>query len=275
MTSSNRRMSDAACGGKCRPTTREVDLLIAGAGPAGMAAALIAALEGLDVLLCEKSDQVGGTGATSAGTLWIPGNSQSKAAGFHDSGEQADIYLSALVGEATNRELRTAYLQSGPAAIDYLCARTDVQFVPCATHPDYRSNMPGAAIAGRAIMPEPFDGRLLGSDFWRVRPPVPEFMLFRRHDGRQGRYPPAHRPLPLDLQFHLFRKTVRTLSRRSSEISARHTDHDGQRTRWPAITTVCANAKYQSCSIRRLSMWSATGAASPARISMSAAKKFW
>ena len=40
----------------------EVDLLVAGAGPAGMAAALVASLEGLDVLLCEKSDQVGGTG---------------------------------------------------------------------------------------------------------------------------------------------------------------------------------------------------------------------
>ena len=56
----------------------EVDLLIAGAGPAGMTAALVASLEGLDVLLCEKSDQVGGTGSTSAGTLWIPGNSQSR-----------------------------------------------------------------------------------------------------------------------------------------------------------------------------------------------------
>ncbi|HET7382150.1 MAG TPA: FAD-dependent oxidoreductase [Pseudolabrys sp.] len=39
---------------------REVDLLIAGAGPAGMTAALVASLEGLEVLLCEKSDQVGG-----------------------------------------------------------------------------------------------------------------------------------------------------------------------------------------------------------------------
>jgi flavin-dependent dehydrogenase len=35
----------------------EVDLLIAGAGPAGMTAALVASLEGLDVLLCEKSDR--------------------------------------------------------------------------------------------------------------------------------------------------------------------------------------------------------------------------
>jgi NADPH-dependent 2,4-dienoyl-CoA reductase/sulfur reductase-like enzyme len=70
---------------------REVDLLVAGAGPAGMAVALVASLEGLDVLLCEKSDQVGGTGSTSAGTLWIPGNSQSRAAGINDSGQQADF----------------------------------------------------------------------------------------------------------------------------------------------------------------------------------------
>lgn len=157
---------------------REVDLLIAGAGPAGMTAALVASLEGLEVLLCEKSDQVGGTGSTSAGTLWIPGNHQSQSAGYTDSAEQADIYLNALVGEAANRDLRNAYLQTGPAAIDDLAARTDVRFLPCGPHPDYRSNMPGAAIAGRAIVPEPFDGRLLGADFRRVRPPVPEFMVF-------------------------------------------------------------------------------------------------
>jgi succinate dehydrogenase/fumarate reductase flavoprotein subunit len=156
---------------------REVDLLIAGAGPAGMTAALVASLEGLDVLLCEKSDQVGGTGATSAGTLWIPGNHQSQAAGFNDSAEQADAYLNGLVGEDTNRDLRDAFLQTGPEAIDYLCEHTEVQFIPCGTHPDYRSNMAGAAIAGRAIVPAPFDGRLLGDDFRRIRPPIPEFML--------------------------------------------------------------------------------------------------
>jgi len=170
-------MSQAAMSGNTH-SDEEVDLLIAGGGPAGMTAALVASLEGLDVLLCEKSDQVGGTGSTSAGTLWIPGNTQSKAAGFNDSGEQADLYLNALIGETTNRELRSAYLQTGPTAIDYLCARSDVQFLPCGQHPDYRSNMPGAVIAGRAIVPEPFDGRLLGKEFRRIRPPVTEFMLF-------------------------------------------------------------------------------------------------
>src|SRR5262245_43924134 len=108
---------------------REVDLLIAGAGPAGMTAALVASLEGLDVLLCEKSDQVGGTGATSAGTLWIPGNSESKAAGFSDSAADAERYLDALIASPSLRDARAAFLQTGPKAIDYLSGRTDVQFV--------------------------------------------------------------------------------------------------------------------------------------------------
>src|ERR1051325_4831235 len=130
----------------------EVDLLVSGAGPAGMTAALVASLEGLDVLLCEKSDQVGGTGATSAGTLWIPGNSQNRTAGYDDNIEQADRYLTGLVGETTHRNLRDAFLKSGPRVIDYLAERTDVQFLPCGPHPDYRSNIAGAAFAGRAIV---------------------------------------------------------------------------------------------------------------------------
>ena len=156
----------------------EVDLLIAGAGAAGMTAALVAAAEGLSVLLCEKSQQVGGTAATSAGTLWIPGNSQSRAAGLRDDAEQARHYLDALVGAGDERGLRAAFLSTGPRAIDYLEAHSDVAFLPCGPHPDYRSNMRGAAYAGRAIIPKPFDGRLLGRHFARVRAPIPEFMLF-------------------------------------------------------------------------------------------------
>ena len=160
------------------PGDRDVDLVVVGAGPAGMTAALVASLDGLDVLLCEKSDHVGGTGATSAGTLWIPGNTQNKAAGYNDTAEQADKYLTGLIGEGTLRDLRDAFLATGPEAIDYLTERTDVQFLPCGPHPDYRSNIAGAAVAGRAIVPVPFDGRLLGEDFRRVRAPIREFMLF-------------------------------------------------------------------------------------------------
>jgi len=156
---------------------REVDLLVAGAGPGGMTAALVAAMEGLDVLICEKSEQIGGTGATSAGTLWIPANSPSREAGFDDSADDAGRYLDALTGDGGDAR-RDAFLADGPKVIDDLIARTDLRFVACGQHPDYRNNLPGAAVSGRAIIPEPFDGRLLGRDFRRVRPPIDEFLLF-------------------------------------------------------------------------------------------------
>lgn len=155
----------------------ETDLLVAGAGPGGMTAALVAAIEGLDVVVCEKAAQLGGTGATSAGTLWIPGNTQSREAGFEDSPEQAAKYLDSLIGDDRTSEHRRVYLRDGPGVIDYLAEKTDVRFLPCGMHPDYRNNITGAGMAGRAIIPENFDGRLLGKDFSRVRPPIPEFML--------------------------------------------------------------------------------------------------
>jgi hypothetical protein len=48
--------------------------------------------------------------------------------------------------------------------------------VAATAHPDYLGNHPGAAFGGRALAPLPFDGRRLGKDFARVRPPRPEFM---------------------------------------------------------------------------------------------------
>jgi len=156
---------------------REVDLLVAGAGPGGMTAALVAALEGLDVLICEKSEQVGGTGATSAGTLWIPENGPSREAGYNDNARDAGAYLEALIGDGGADRRRDVFLADGSRVIDDLIARTDLRFVACGPHPDYRNNLPGAAISGRAIIPEAFDGRKLGRDFRRVRAPIDEFML--------------------------------------------------------------------------------------------------
>ena len=55
-------------------TAHEVDVLVLGSGAAGMAAALTAAHSGLKVLVCEKTELVGGTSATSGGSLWVPGS---------------------------------------------------------------------------------------------------------------------------------------------------------------------------------------------------------
>ena len=155
---------------------RNVDVLVFGAGMGGMCAALFAAHEGLDVLLCEKTDQVGGTTSTSAGTVWIPGSSQSKRDGVPDSADEARKFLAAEIGPRAE-VVREAFLTAGPAALDYLEARTEVKFRAPPRHPDYHSNRPGRALAGRALAPLPFDGRLLGRDFARVRPPIAPFMV--------------------------------------------------------------------------------------------------
>jgi len=51
-----------------------------------------------------------------------------------------------------------------------------VKFSLYAKHPDYLSNRPGTTLAGRALAPLPFDGRLLGADFAKLRAPIGEFM---------------------------------------------------------------------------------------------------
>ena len=154
----------------------ETDLLVIGAGAAGMTAAVVAAREGLQVVLCEKSGMVGGTTSTSAGAVWIPGSSQSKSVGISDSIDAARIYLDAILGAHAQDERLDAYLRLGPTVLDYLEMNTSVRFVPQSVHPDYKA-FPGAALRGRALNAAPFDGRKLGFDFNRLRPPRREFMV--------------------------------------------------------------------------------------------------
>lgn len=153
----------------------EVDLLIFGAGAGGMTTALVGALSGLKVLLCEKTGQVGGNTSTSGGTTWVPGNSQGGRVGAQDNIEDAATFLRAIVGDRGGDEVRAAFLEAGQQAIDELEKNTEVKFAAAAAHPDYLDG-PGFAFGGRALGPLPFDGRLLGAEFDRVRPPRQEFM---------------------------------------------------------------------------------------------------
>src|SRR5258708_4397318 len=130
--------------------TVEVDALVVGAGAAGMTTALVASLESLDVLLCEKSDRVGGTTATSAGTIWVPGTRQSREAGFTDNVADAKRYLEAVIGAAPDKR-RDAYLETRPPVVDYLHRRNEVEFAPYTPHPHYLAHRPGATPTGPHI----------------------------------------------------------------------------------------------------------------------------
>ena len=159
-----------------RPWDVETDLLVVGAGAAGMTAALVGALEGLEVVLCEKTDMVGGTTAVSAGSAWVPGNSQGWNAASPDTVEAARAYLAAMLGPDVSDARLDFYLRMGPVVLDDLQARSSVRFTAPPVHPDYKA-LPGAAIGGRALTAVPFDGRKLGADFDRLRPPRREFMV--------------------------------------------------------------------------------------------------
>lgn len=153
------------------------DLVVLGAGAAGLTAALVAARAGLDVLVVEKSAYVGGTTAISGGMIWVPDNHLMKAIGITDSREAARTYLEATVpgGFADGRLER--YLNAAPEAIRYLCDQTEVKLQPVARYPDYYPDIPGSTIGGRVLEPVPFDGARLGNAFRWLRPPLPEFTI--------------------------------------------------------------------------------------------------
>ncbi len=167
------------------------DVIVLGAGAGGMAAAIVAANEGLKTLLIEKTEYVGGTTAISGGMVWVPNNGKMAAAGLPDTTEAARAYLDATAGEENGDNgsdaLRRVFLAEAPGAIDYFDRHTQVNLVPLPFYPDYYPDLPGATQGGRVMEPLAFDARELGDSFKLLRPPLPEFtllggMMVARHD---------------------------------------------------------------------------------------------
>lgn len=159
------------------PEPQSYDVVVIGAGGAGLSAALVAAIEGATVLLVEHTGYVGGTTALSAGTTWVPGTHHSAKVNPTDTLADAARYLDNAVGERSPAALRRAFLETGPEAVRYIEAQSEVKYRPYAKHPDYISDLGGSTLTGRALEPVPFDGRLLGELFGLIRPPIPEFTV--------------------------------------------------------------------------------------------------
>lgn len=137
------------------------DAIVIGSGAGGLVAALTAAKAGKSVLVLEKSSQIGGTSAVSAGTIWIPGNDGMVDAALHDDMDSARQYLSETVGQSGVIE---AFLASANAMIAFLRANSSIQLVTSLTYPDYKLGLPGSR-SGRAMQPGLYDTKLLGE--WR------------------------------------------------------------------------------------------------------------
>jgi glycine/D-amino acid oxidase-like deaminating enzyme len=157
---------------------REYDAIVLGAGAAGLTAAAVAGASGLDVLLIEKSSQVGGTAAISGGMVWVPANWKMAAAGLVDTPAAARRYLDVTVPDLQDGDLALRFLDQADGAIAAIEDVTALRLRPVKNYPDYYPDLPGATLGGRVLEPEPYDARRLGKAFRLLRSPLPEFMLF-------------------------------------------------------------------------------------------------
>ncbi|MBD2839729.1 FAD-dependent oxidoreductase [Pseudomonas sp. JM0905a] len=150
---------------------RHCDVLVIGSGASGLAAAVTAAHQGLDVLVAEKTDQLGGTSAWSGGWLWIPLNPLARAEGIEDSEQAVEAYLRAELGVDALDERQRAFLRHGPEMVEFFQRHTQVQFQSGSRMPDMHDS-PGAARGGRSLCALPLDGRRLGPWLQALRPPL-------------------------------------------------------------------------------------------------------
>ncbi|GCD89283.1 3-oxosteroid 1-dehydrogenase [Nocardioides sp. LS1] len=152
------------------PLPAEVDVVVVGAGGAGMTAALAAASHGLETVLLEKSAWFGGSTARSGGGVWIPGNYALREAGQADEPAESKRYLDAIVGDVVPKTRRDTYVDRGPEVMDFIRERTPVRFAWVPDYADYHPEAPGGRLKGRSVEPVPIDARFLGEELERLHP---------------------------------------------------------------------------------------------------------
>jgi succinate dehydrogenase/fumarate reductase flavoprotein subunit len=153
------------------------DLVVIGAGGAGLSAAACGGVFGARVLVLESQPLVGGTTAWSAGTTWVPLTHRAAEVNPDDNLAAATTFLDLAVGGHAPRELRQAFLAHGAEAVALVERHTQLQYRVRPFHPDYLSELDGSTRCGRALEPLPYDGRLLGGLLPLLRPPLPEFTV--------------------------------------------------------------------------------------------------
>jgi 3-oxosteroid 1-dehydrogenase len=161
------------------------DVLVAGSGAAGLTAALAAAVEGAQVILAERSDELGGTTALSFGRVWVPASHHAPS----DTKEAARAYLSGLFSRRYP-EMAEAFVASAPEMARFVEHHSPLRFVPCVNYPDYHPKRSGAARGGRVLDITPLRLGSLTPLARSVRTP-PGYVPLTHGEWEEWRYPPG------------------------------------------------------------------------------------
>lgn len=139
----------------------EFDVIVVGAGAAGLSAALTASAAGMSVVVLEKTSHFGGTSSLSGGVMWIPDNHLMKDAGIDDSPEDALTYLRHNIGNRVSEEKLQQFVAQAPKMLKMMMSKGFLDAGIFEGFPDYRAETPGGKPGGRSVEPKVFRGSRL------------------------------------------------------------------------------------------------------------------
>lgn len=157
--------------------TNETDVLVIGSGAGALTAAITARDQGADVLVIEKTGQIGGTSAMSGGVLWLPNSPLINAAGAQDSAEEARRYMRSVIDTPELEGHIDTFIDTIPAMVDYLQNRTPLRLDVLTRFPDMYPGTPGFKMH-RCHEARAFHGRALGNDLKLLREQHPQTRLY-------------------------------------------------------------------------------------------------
>ena len=145
------------------------NVIIAGSGLGGLAAAVTAATRGAQVTLIERGERFGGAAAFSGGQVWVGANHVAAGEGSDDDVDQTLRYIAELAAKEPSvfeADRSREWVESARLAAQWFNDQGVIEWTVIPDYPDYyHPDVEGSRPWGRYLTGARFDGERLGD--WR------------------------------------------------------------------------------------------------------------